>query len=269
MKSELSQRIITGIVIGGVIIGCTLAGRIPAYLLIAIVIVGSCFEFFRMTYGLSTKMPWADMLATLLLFGTAAGTLLQLPFSDPGDWQMLAIATALIAMLYFIFRINEPPEGIIPGLKNLATAIILFVIPGFFALALVTINPHLLLIIFLLLWSNDVFAYFGGRAFGKHKLAPAISPKKTWEGFFSGLIMAGLTGWGITFVMDFVDPADMLFTAALVVVFGTLGDLLQSAVKRSAQVKDSGTILPGHGGIWDRFDSFLGCIVPVAAYYLL
>ncbi|RYD82519.1 MAG: phosphatidate cytidylyltransferase [Sphingobacteriales bacterium] len=120
--------------------------------------------------------------------------------------------------------------------------------------------------IFILIWSSDTFAYLAGRTFGKHKLFPSVSPKKTWEGFIGGII--GTIGISILLYYSFgiFSIPVWIGLAIIISVFGLWGDLIQSMLKRSLELKDSGTILPGHGGILDRFDSLLFCIPFVAAY---
>jgi len=118
-------------------------------------------------------------------------------------------------------------------------------------------NPHLLLGYFFLLWTNDTGAYLVGISIGKHKLWERISPKKTWEGFFGGLILSIVTGYVISLYYPELNYILWIVMAALVSIFGTMGDLVESAFKRSIDIKESGGILPGHGGILDRFDGVL------------
>lgn len=123
---------------------------------------------------------------------------------------------------------------------------------------------------FILLWTSDTGAYLSGRSLGRTKLFERISPKKTWEGSIGGVLLT----LAIAFLLsrfDFFNEAatqDWLIMAVLVVVFGTLGDLFESMLKRNLGIKDSGSLLPGHGGVLDRFDGlFLG--VPAVYFYLL
>lgn len=115
--------------------------------------------------------------------------------------------------------------------------------------------------IFILVWCSDTFAYLVGRQIGKHKLFERISPKKSWEGFFGGLFFSVLGGLIIAY---FTDSSYIQFAVYgfIISTFGTLGDLVESMLKRSVGVKDSGHILPGHGGILDRFDAVL-FVIPV------
>lgn len=143
----------------------------------------------------------------------------------------------------------------------------------------VTYNALLPLSIFVFLWMNDTGAYLSGSLFGRHKLFPRVSPGKSWEGSIGGAIVvlavAALVAWAdhshqletLKVAETGLSTAEWLGLGAVVVVFGTLGDLVESLFKRTLHVKDSGNILPGHGGMLDRFDSSLMAI-PAAVVYL-
>lgn len=121
---------------------------------------------------------------------------------------------------------------------------------------------------FILQWSSDTFAYLVGRQFGKHKLFERISPKKTMEGSIGALILTVAMGYGLSLFWDDISRTDWMIVAALVVVFGTFGDLTESLLKRNINIKDSGSLLPGHGGFLDRFDGVFFS-VPAVYFYLL
>ncbi|MTI89288.1 MAG: phosphatidate cytidylyltransferase [Balneolaceae bacterium] len=124
----------------------------------------------------------------------------------------------------------------------------------------------------LMVWGDDVFAYFGGKTFGKNKMAPSISPNKTWEGFFSGYLGCFV---GLAIVMYAVPvefPVSMklaLPVILLVGTFGPVGDLIESKMKRKANVKDSSSLLPGHGGFFDRFDALILAAPAAYVYFKL
>ncbi|MFA9191292.1 phosphatidate cytidylyltransferase [Flavobacterium sp. FZUC8N2.13] len=125
-------------------------------------------------------------------------------------------------------------------------------------------NPKIIIGLFLLIWTNDTFAYIVGKSIGKHKLFERISPKKTIEGFVGGLLFAILAGYLISKYYirpkpEFSEQSILIWTsiAAIVGIFGTIGDLIESKFKRIAGVKDSGNIMPGHGGVLDRLDSVI------------
>ncbi|PTT13248.1 phosphatidate cytidylyltransferase, partial [Flavobacterium sp. HMWF030] len=125
-------------------------------------------------------------------------------------------------------------------------------------------NPKIILGLFILIWTNDTFAYLVGKSMGKHKLFERVSPKKTIEGFLGGAVFAAFAGFLISKLYiqpnpDFSSKSILIWTiiAVIVSIFGTIGDLIESKFKRIAGVKDSGAIMPGHGGILDRLDSVI------------
>ncbi len=130
-------------------------------------------------------------------------------------------------------------------------------------------HPEVLLGIFALMWANDTFAYLVGKNFGKRKLFERISPKKTIEGFMGGLIFSLLLSLLAHYITKDFTYLIWLGIGLLVSVFGTYGDLIQSKLKRQAQVKDSGTLMPGHGGLLDRLDSILFTSTFVYGYLLI
>lgn len=118
-------------------------------------------------------------------------------------------------------------------------------------------NPIMIAGPLLMIWTNDTFAYLVGKNFGKHKLLERISPKKTVEGFVGGLIFTIIAGYLIAIFSNTLSIYLWLIISIIMSIFGTLGDLIQSKFKRQAGVKDSGSIMPGHGGIFDRLDSII------------
>ncbi len=111
--------------------------------------------------------------------------------------------------------------------------------------------------LFVIIWSSDVFAYLTGSMIGKHKLFERLSPKKTWEGSIGGLLFALLAAYILSIIYNQLSLVEWMILAVIIVIAGTLGDLSESFLKRQAGVKDSGKLLPGHGGILDRFDATL------------
>ena len=127
-----------------------------------------------------------------------------------------------------------------------------------------------LLTVLLVVWVGDIGAYFGGRRFGRSALAPLISPGKTWEGAWTGLILAASVGTAIFFLFGGpADPVIIFGVLAVTAVAAVLADLFESILKRSAGKKDSGNLLPGHGGVLDRIDSLLGAIPVFSGLTLL
>lgn len=162
--------------------------------------------------------------------------------------------------------------------------VIFYIIGGFvFLTRIPTVNlngeftPHIIVAVFVLIWANDTFAYLIGKNLGKHKLLERISPKKTIEGFFGGLLASLLAGFVIFKVINTYIAEDAyhfklwvwICLAVIVSVFGTMGDLIQSRFKRQAGVKDSGIIMPGHGGMYDRLDSIIYASPFIYAFLLI
>jgi phosphatidate cytidylyltransferase len=177
-------------------------------------------------------------------------------------WIYVFIACILIVNLILLVRlyISEVKPHRNPIIKFIN--IVFYLIGGFVCLTLIpgqgdSFEPKIIFGIFLLVWSNDSFAYLIGKNIGKRKLFKRVSPNKTIEGFLGGLIGSIILSFIIfkyTLIFNF---GIWMALAILVSVFGTIGDLIQSKFKRNADVKDSGIMMPGHGGIYDRLDSIL------------
>lgn len=129
-------------------------------------------------------------------------------------------------------------------------------------------NSNILIGVFLIVWIYDSMAYLAGSNFGKHKISKRISPNKSWEGCIGGTFGAVLVAVLNSYLFPQPSLLDWLVISVLVIVFGTLGDLFESIIKRRLKVKDSGTLLPGHGGLLDRFDSLL-FVIPVVYVWLI
>ena len=137
--------------------------------------------------------------------------------------------------------------------------------PG--TLGIMSYTPLFIMAIFIFVWLDDTGAYLVGSLIGKHKLFERISPKKSWEGFFGGLILALASSQAFAWFAPEINRMNWLGLAATVVLFGTWGDLIESLLKRTLGVKDSGNVLPGHGGMLDRFDSVM-LAVPASYIYI-
>lgn len=149
-----------------------------------------------------------------------------------------------------------------------AYAILSFLIAGLFLAQNFNINKSFIIFIMLCIWSSDSLAYVCGSLFGRHKMAPSISPGKTWEGSIGALVLTLLWVYGISYgFKSELWYADRIALAFFIVVFSVLGDLLESKLKRLAHVKDSGNIMPGHGGVLDRMDSFMA-VMPIVWIFL-
>ncbi|MCT8341158.1 phosphatidate cytidylyltransferase [Flavobacteriaceae bacterium TK19130] len=158
--------------------------------------------------------------------------------------------------------------------KKKYVAIILYLISGFVFITLLPyidekFSPKIVVSCFILIWCNDSFAYLIGKNFGKHKLLERISPKKTVEGFIGGLLGAILGAFVIFKLWDQLSLVSWIGLAIIASIFGTIGDLIQSKFKRQAGVKDSGVLMPGHGGLYDRLDSIVYAAPFMYAFLLI
>lgn len=127
-------------------------------------------------------------------------------------------------------------------------------------------NHEIILGLLLILWASDTGAYFAGTLFGKHKLFERISPKKSWEGFWGGAALAIVITYAITLFFHSLTLVDWMIISLIIIIGGTFGDLVESLLKRSIEIKDSGDSLPGHGGFLDRFDGLLISAPFIVAY---
>lgn len=184
--------------------------------------------------------------------------------------EILALSLILIASIT-IFKF---PDELYYDEGKLIFTVIYTALPFGFALGLPKyfLNDNSftweVFLLFVLIWSSDSFAYFTGRLFGKHKMAPKISPKKTWEGFAGGVLFTIILGYFIE--QKFPDlRGNWVIVGLLVSIFAPIGDLVESQLKRTFGVKDSGKIIPGHGGVLDRLDSFIIAAPVVYLYFIL
>lgn len=202
--------------------------------------------------------------AVVRLFGLHAQETADAPSLT---WLFFVFVLGVTVLTLFTRR---PLVETLPAAGISSSALLLVAFPLSFAVrlhGLSTYGPRLLLFALAITWAADTVAYFVGRSFGKRPLAPHISPKKTWEGSIGGLLGSLLIAYAFHFWLTIPLP-HLLVMALLGNIAGQMGDLLESAYKRSAGVKDSGGLLPGHGGILDRIDALILCI-PVIWYYLV
>lgn len=179
---------------------------------------------------------------------------------------MLYAAVIMIRIIYTLYSREEHP---VSSLAYTFLAMAYIALPLALAAMMSDYSMrYLLLLVFVMIWINDTGAFLTGTAFGRHRLYERLSPKKSWEGFFGGLVFSAATGFVAALVLPqylpFLNPLVGALLGVAVSVLATWGDLFESLLKRTAGVKDSGHIMPGHGGILDRIDSFLFVIPPLA-----
>jgi len=191
------------------------------------------------------------------------------PIGEPPSLQWVVFLFVLGLTMFTLWTKRALVEAL-PAAGISSSALLLTAFPLSYAVplrGLPRIGPRLLLFALAITWAADTTAYFVGRAIGKHPLAPHISPQKTWEGSIGSMLGSLLVAYAFSFWIRIPLP-HLLIMAAVGNIAGQFGDLLESAYKRSAGVKDSGGLLPGHGGILDRIDALILCI-PVIWYYLV
>jgi phosphatidate cytidylyltransferase len=225
-----------------------------------------------------------DTISPQKIYGTLAGALLYISVAVlfrinlNGDISRLTVPIIVALPLFFLSFVLEIYRKQPQPLINVALTItgIIYVAVPLSLLNLINGEdavrfwrlPVILTGFFILTWFYDTGAYLYGKQFGKHKFFERISPKKTWEGTIAGAVVALITSVGFYFLSPGIPLSDWLAIAFLIILFGTFGDLTESLFKRSMSIKDSGSILPGHGGILDRFDSMF-ISVPFVFLYLV
>jgi phosphatidate cytidylyltransferase len=248
----------------------------------------SIWEYYRVMGAVVEKNRVSDYYKYVaLLFGLTMFFLSSFPiinlFIDNDDigalftglaiiiyYLMVPFSIAFIFLLLELFADSKTPfqnTGInILGIFYIAIPITL---TNFLAFYSNDFDPMLIIGIILLIWANDAFAYVVGSLIGKHKLFPRISPGKTWEGTIGGIVCNFIVAYLLSLLFPVLGLRDWAVIAAIVSIFATFGDLVESMMKRSLNIKDTGTLFPGHGGMLDRFDAFFFAIPFVAAYLFL
>lgn len=255
--SNLTQRIITALLGAPFILFCILYNDFTFWLIFLAISVLTQYEFYKLL-RLDRQLP-------LAAWGTFCGSLLNLLTyfieKEALPFNFYYVIIPLLTVTFFIKLYRKEDLQPFASLGYTFLGIIYVAVP--FALVnelIITSDgyrPRLMIGILLMLWGNDSGAYFAGRFLGKRKLFERISPKKTWEGFFGGLAVSLIVAYACSVYFSDLNTAKWLIMAVIISVTGTLGDLVESLFKRSISIKDSGSIIPGHGGFLDRFDGLL------------
>lgn len=273
MKSNFLQRAITGVIFVAVLVGCILGGPISFTILFALISALTINEF-------GTIVNRRENTRMNKPISILAGLFLFLCFGYigvvPGANEIFIPYLFLILYLFISELYKKQPNP----LNNWAYAMMsqIYIALSFASLNVLAYhstavesisqyNPILPLSIFIFNWVNDTGAYCTGMLFGKHRLFERISPKKSWEGSIGGAVFSIIAAIVLAHFFTFLSTGIWIGLGLTVVVFGTWGDLTESLMKRTLGIKDSGNILPGHGGMLDRFDSTL-MAVPAAVVYL-
>ncbi len=267
MKNFFTRTLTAGAFVA-VLLGCTFYGAVSFSILFFIITILGLIEFYTLAEKGGDKPQKA--------VGTIIGVILYLLSALSCMYGLSSsILVLILPILFLIFLIElyskkeNPFRNIAITFIGIIYVAIPFSLLNYIVTYTGTYNYQLLFGVFFIIWCNDSGAYIVGSLLGKHKLFPRISPAKSWEGsvggaFISFAIVFIISGW-----YSSVSLTDWMVIASILIVIGTLGDLVESLFKRSIQVKDSGTLLPGHGGILDRFDSLIMAVPFIFTYLFL
>jgi phosphatidate cytidylyltransferase len=267
---NFTQRTITGLLYVAVIIASVYLHPLAFILVFTVIMVLAMAEFYRLITTDDIKPQ------VIMGIGTGIVMLASTFFIASGilPLQILSVPVLLIFLLFFfeLFHRNGKLSNNLAytcfGLIYVSLPLSLLPFLGYPRGLLEGYTPDIILGYLILLWIYDTGAYIVGSFTGRHKIMENISPAKSWEGFFSGLIISIGVAFAVAELFPVLNRTDWIIIAALTVVTGTLGDFFESGLKRNAGVKDSGNLLPGHGGMLDRIDSVL-LSVPFVFIFLL
>ena len=276
---NLMVRTLSGLVLVAVFVGAVLGSQWSFGALLLLILVGGQTEFYKLARetGLSPQR-WMGLAVGVLLFALNFIVFRQFSRSvtDEAGGAVLYLLLYIGLLLPTLFVCELFRRSATP-LANLGATLlgVLYVAVPLSLLLYVPVlagdgvwRPETVLCYIFIIWANDVFAYLVGMTFGRHRLCERLSPKKSWEGFFGGLAGAVATGLAAAYALD----ANYWVWGGLALVVslsGVAGDLVESMFKREAGVKDSGQVIPGHGGVLDRFDALLLSAPYVFLYLLL
>ena len=276
---NLMVRTLSGLVLVAVFVGAVLGSQWSFGALLLVILVGGQTEFYKLARetGLSPQR-WMGLAVGVLLFALNFIVFRQFSRSvtDEAGGAVLYLLLYIGLLLPTLFVCELFRRSATP-LANLGATLlgVLYVAVPLSLLLYVPVlagdgvwRPETVLCYIFIIWANDVFAYLVGMTFGRHRLCERLSPKKSWEGFFGGLAGAVATGLAAAYALD----ANYWVWGGLALVAslsGVAGDLVESMFKREAGVKDSGQVIPGHGGVLDRFDALLLSAPYVFLYLLL
>jgi|ERR1017187_4839208 phosphatidate cytidylyltransferase len=269
--NNLIKRTITGIALALIITLAISMGLISFSLLVLTIDLVTLSEFYRL-FRSPELIPRKTEGLILSLSILISFTIFINGVSDP---DILLINVPVVFSI-FIFELYLKADSPFLNLAITFLGIICITIPLCFLVSVAVLpighgiyHSQIALGYFFILWASDSGAYFIGKYFGRHHLFERLSPKKTWEGSIGGMVSALTTAYITSYFFTTINSSTWIIMAFIIVVTGTFGDLIKSLMKRSLHLKDSGTILPGHGGMLDRFDTMLGSAPFVYCHLIL
>lgn len=264
----MKTRAITGFFFVIVLVGSVVTGAVPFSIFFLLISLVSLHEFYKMV---KTDDIHPNLLAGLTL--SAAFFIFLILFElgkIPAKIFLYGIPLLTLIFLLELYRKHQKP---FLSIGYTFLGFIFAVLPFMFFYSLGFLdqryNYQYPLGFLIMLWASDTGAYLSGVTFGKHKLFERHSPKKTWEGLIGGLIISLLAAYTLSYFYHGLELWQWIISSLIIVTFGTYGDLTESMLKRSHHIKDSGNILPGHGGLLDRFDGLLISAPLVYAFLVL
>lgn len=264
--NNLTQRLITGVLGSAAVIAGLSYSEWIYFGIFLIIVFFSLREFYQLA-GLDGMIP-LKTLGTVI--GIAVFSLSFFISQEAIDSRYYFLIFPLIAFVYVIKLYKKTEQKPFTNIAFTFLGVFYVAVP--FALLNVATfeegyyNYEIILGSMLILWASDTGAYFAGTLFGKHRLFERISPKKSWEGFWGGAALAMVITYILTLYFHSLTLVDWLIVSLIIIIGGTFGDLVESLLKRSIEIKDSGDSLPGHGGFLDRFDGLLISAPFIVAY---
>jgi len=258
--SNFSKRIIFGLIYVALVMFSSLFGSVLFYTLFFIFLLFSLYEFLKMI-ELKSLYPYILAITSYTLAIISNNNIIHL--EDNLSQKIIVGGVTFIIYFTLISALISSRKNAIQYLGRIFLSVVYIIIPFSLLIKLPYLNfesrydSSVILGIFILVWSNDVFAFLIGKNFGKHKLIERVSPNKTVEGFLGGFIFTFIAGFFISKYCQGIQPIQWFAIAIIVSVFGVLGDLIESMFKRQANLKDSSNFIPGHGGFLDRLDSII------------
>lgn len=265
--SNLTKRAIAGFVFTITVIGSALLGPWALGALFFFFAMVGLHEFYQMVSHDSSEKP-----RTVFGFALGIGLYVMLMFYAMERFEgwlfWLLVPVIVLLLITELYHLDKRAvDHISVTVMGLFYVIIPFAMVNTLAFITGKFQWEIPLGFFIILWGNDTAAYFTGRFLGRHKLYERVSPNKTWEGLFGGVAIAIAGGYVLSKYFLSLEETEWMVVAAIIAVFANLGDLFESHLKRSYGVKDSGNIIPGHGGVLDRFDGLL-IALPMVIFYL-